>query len=343
MEHTLLHPMPASNRQILLKARPKGPVTGEHFETKTVPVRPLESGEVLVRTLYLSIDPTIRGWIERDTYLPAIEIGAVVRCAGAGVVVESKNPKFSPGDNVFALVGWQEYAIVSEKDSPNAIPAGIDLRDALSIFGVTGMTAYFGLNDIGRPKAGETVVVSGAAGATGSIVGQLAKAQGCRAVGIAGTDAKCAWLTKELGFDAAINYKTEDVAARLAAECPRGVDIYFDNVGGRILDHVLARISLRGRVVLCGAISQYEDLDNAYGPKNYVNLIARRGRMEGFIILDYVSRFMEGVMALGGLLAEGKLKHKTTVVDGLENAPAALRRLFTGDHDGKLLVKVADA
>jgi NADPH-dependent curcumin reductase CurA len=335
--------MPASNRQIVLKARPKGPVTREHFELKTAPVRALEPGEMLVRALYLSIDPTIRGWIERDTYLPAIEIGAVVRSAGVGVVVESKNPKFSPGDNVFTMVGWQEYAIVSDKDAPAAIPAGIDLRDALSVFGVTGMTAYFGLNDVGRPKAGETVVVSGAAGATGSIAGQLAKIQGCRVIGIAGAEAKCAWLTKELGFDAAINYKTEDVGARLTAECPKGIDVFFDNVGGRILDDVLARLALRGRVVLCGAISQYEDLDNAYGPKNYVNLIARRGRMEGFIILDYVSRFMEGVMAVGALLAEGKLKHKTTVVDGLENAPEALRRLFTGDHDGKLLVKVANA
>lgn len=335
--------MPASNRQIVLKARPKGPVTREHFELKAAPVRALEPGEMLVRALYLSIDPTIRGWIERDTYLPAIEIGAVVRSAGVGVVVESKNPKFSPGDNVFTMVGWQEYAIVSDKDNPAAIPAGIDLRDALSIFGVTGMTAYFGLNEVGRPKAGETVVVSGAAGATGSIAGQLAKIQGCRVIGIAGSEAKCAWLTKELGFDAAINYKTEDVGARLTVECPKGIDVFFDNVGGRILDDVLARLALRGRVVLCGAISQYEDLDNAYGPKNYVNLIARRGRMEGFIILDYVPRFMEGVMAVGALLAEGKLKHKTTVVDGLENAPEALRRLFTGDHDGKLLVKVANA
>ena len=335
--------MASSNRQIVLKARPKGPVTREHFELKTAPVRALEPGEVLVKVLYLSIDPTIRGWIERDTYLPAIEIGAVVRSAGAGVVLESKNPKFSPGDHVFTTVGWQEYVIVSDKDSPAAIPAGIDLRDALSVFGVTGMTAYFGLNDVGRPKAGETVVVSGAAGATGSVVGQLAKIQGCRVIGIAGSEAKCAWLTKELGFDAAINYKTEDVAARLTAECPKGIDVFFDNVGGRILDDVLARLAMRGRIVLCGAISQYEDLDNAYGPKNYVNLIARRGRMEGFIILDYLSRFMEGVMAVGALLAEGKLKHKTTVVDGLENAPEALRRLFTGDHDGKLLVKVANA
>jgi hypothetical protein len=334
--------MAITNRRIVLKNRPKGPVTRDNFETKAVPVGPLANGQVLVRNLYLSIDPTIRGWIERDTYLPAVEVGGVVRCAGAGVVVESKSAKFSPGDRIFSLVGWQEYATLDDKDIPGAIPQGIALTDALSIFGVTGMTAYFGLTELGAPKPGETVVVSGAAGATGSIVGQLAKAKGCRAIGIAGSAAKCAWLTDELGFDAAINYKTEDVGARLTATCPRGIDVFFDNVGGQILNEALARIALRARVVLCGAISQYEKMDEMFGPPNYVNLISRRGRMEGFIILDYQSRFMEGAMALGGLLAEGKLKHKTTVVDGLDNAPDALRRLFTGDHDGKLLVKIAD-
>ncbi|HEX4338388.1 MAG TPA: NADP-dependent oxidoreductase [Polyangiaceae bacterium] len=334
--------MATQNRQIVLKSRPKGPVTREHFESKTTPVPALEDGQFLVKNLYLSIDPTIRGWIERDTYLPAVEVGAVVRCAGAGVVVESKNAKYSPGDRVFGLLGWQEYTALGDVNAPNAIPAGIDLRDALSIFGVTGLTAYFGLTEIGMPKPGETVVVSGAAGATGSIVGQLAKAKGCRAVGIAGSAAKCAWLTGELGFDAAINYKTDDVGAALTAACPRGIDVFFDNVGGTILNDALARLAMRGRVVLCGAISQYENFDNVYGPPNYANLISRRGRMEGFIILDYGSRFMEGIMALGGLLAEGKLKHRTTVVDGLDAAPDALRRLFTGDHDGKLLVKIAE-
>lgn len=334
--------MTDSNRQITLRRRPEGAATPEDFELKTAPVPPLEDGQALVRTLYLSIDPTIRGWIERDTYLPAVEVGAVVRCAGAGVVVASKNARLSPGDRVFSLLGWQELAVIDDRDKPTPIPAGIDLRDALSVFGVTGMTAYFGLTEIGKPAAGETVVVSGAAGATGSIAGQLAKSKGCRVVGIAGTAAKCAWLTGELGFDAAINYRTEDVAARLAETCPKGVDVFFDNVGGQILNAVLARLALHGRVVLCGAISQYQDLSNAYGPPNYINLIARRGRMEGFIILDYVSRFMEGAMAIGGLLAEGKLKHKTTVLDGLEQAPIALQKLFTGDHDGKLLVKVAE-
>jgi NADPH-dependent curcumin reductase CurA len=334
--------MPETNRQIRLRSRPKGAVTRDNFDTGATALPELKDGQALVRSLYLSIDPTIRGWMERDTYLPAIEIGAVIRSAGAGVVVASKNPRLSPGDRVFTMLGWQEYAIVTDKDRPTAIPQGIDLRDALSVFGITGMTAYFGLNDIGKPQPGETVVVSGAAGATGSIVGQLAKNKGCRVVGLAGGPAKCAWLTGELGFDAAIDYRTEDVGKRLTETCPKGIDIFFDNVGGQILNQALARIALHGRVVLCGAISQYDKLDDAYGPPNYINLIGRRGRMEGFIILDYVDRFMEGAMAVGALLAEGKLKHKTTVVDGLDHAPEALLRLFSGDHDGKLLVKVSD-
>jgi NADPH-dependent curcumin reductase CurA len=335
--------MPDSNRQIVLLRRPKGPVTREDFALRSSKLAPLAEGEVLLKNLYLSIDPTIRGWIERDTYLPAIEIGAVIRSAGIGVVIESKSSKYSVGDHLFTMIGWQEYAVVKDADSPNVVPAGIDLRDALSIFGVTGMTAYFGLMDIGKPAPGETVLVSGAAGATGSVVGQLAKAHGCRAVGIAGSKEKCDWIKGELGFDAAINYKTEDVGARLRETCPKGIDVFFDNVGGTILNEALARLALRGRVVLCGAISQYENMENVYGPPNYANLISRRGRMEGFIILDYASRFMEGVMALGGLLAQGKIKHRTTVVEGLDNAPDALRRLFSGDHEGKLLVKVADA
>jgi len=338
----LSYGMPA-NRQILLRARPTGPVGPELFETKTTETPPVGEGEVLVRTLYLSIDPTIRGWIERDTYLPRIELGAVVRSAGAAVVVESRNPKFAVGDRVFAMPGWQEYAVLGERDRPTKIPPGIELRDALSVFGVTGMTAYFGLHDIGKPKPGETVVVSGAAGATGSIVGQLARAHGCRAVGIAGGPAKCKWLTEELGFDAAIDYKAEDVSKRLGEACPQGIDVFFDNVGGPILDAALARLALRGRVVLCGAISQYEDLSKAYAPKNYMNLISKRGRMEGFIILDYAARFAEGAMAVGALIAQGKLKHRTTVVDGLEHAPEALMRLFSGDHEGKLMVRVAES
>ncbi len=334
--------MPA-NRQLVLRHRPTGPVGPELFDSKVVETPAVGEGEALVKTLYLSIDPTIRGWIERDTYLPKIELGAVIRCAGVGVVVESRHPKLAAGDRVFGMLGWQEYAVVGDKDRPTKLPPGIAIPDALSVFGVTGMTAYFGLKDIGQPKAGETVVVSGAAGATGSIVGQLAKAWGCRVVGVAGGPVKCRWLTEELGFDAAIDYKTEDVQARLGALCPQGIDIYFDNVGGEILDAALARLALRGRVVLCGAISQYEDLAHAVGPKNYLALVSKRGRMEGFIILDYVARFVEGQMAIGQLIAQGKLKHRTTIVEGLDHAPDALMRLFRGDHDGKLMVRVAEA
>jgi NADPH-dependent curcumin reductase CurA len=332
--------MPEQNRRIVLKHRPQGMPTPDCFELSTVPVPPIRDGEMLVKNELLSIDPTIRGWIDRDTYLPAVEIGAVVRSAGAGTVIESKRNGFAAGDRVFSLVGWQEYVVLSAKDRPSPIPPGIDLADALSVFGVTGLTAYFGLTDIGKPKAGETIVVSGAAGATGSIVGQLGKSLGCRVVGIAGSKKKCDWLTGELGFDAAIDYKVDNVADKLRETCPDGVDVFFDNVGGTILNDVLARLAMRARVVLCGAISQYNDLQGAYGPPNYINLLSRRARMEGFIILDYGDRYMEGIMALGQLVATGKLKHKTTVVDGLDNAPVALQRLFTGDHDGKLLVKI---
>ncbi len=330
----------STNRQVRLRRRPEGMPVDDDFELTTTARPEPGPGQVVVKNLYLSIDPTIRGWIDRDTYLPAVKPGEVVRSAGVGEVVASNHDRHRVGDRVFGLVGWQDFALLDGKAPLNPIPPGIDPRDALGVFGVTGLTAYFGLTDIGKPVAGETVVVSGAAGATGSIVGQLAKVLGCRAVGIAGGATKCRYLTEELGLDAAIDYKAEDVAARLRATCPDGIHVFFDNVGGPILDAALAHLAMRARVVVCGAISQYNDLSAAYGPKNYVNLIARRARMEGFLVLDYADRFVEGVMRLAPLVAQGKLKHRSTVVEGLAQAPAALRRLFTGDHEGKLLVKV---
>ncbi len=329
------------NRQILLRERPTGAVADRHFELVETPMPEIGDGEALVRTLYLSIDPTIKGWIERDTYLPAVPVGDVVRSGGIGEVVESRSSAWQKGELVFGTVGWQEYSVAGPGAMALPVPKGIDPTDALSIFGITGMTAYFGMTDIGQPKEGETVVVSGAAGATGSVAGQIAKNLGCHVVGIAGTEAKCAWLTDELGFDAAIDYKREDVAARLRELCPKGVDVFFDNVGGPILDAVLAQLRLRARVVVCGAISQYDDFDDVYGPKNYINVISSRARMEGFVILDYLDRFGEGAAQLGQWLGEGRLKYRKTVVEGLENAPQALMRLFTGDHDGKMMVKVA--
>ena len=212
----------------------------------------------------------------------------------------------------------------------------------MSVLGMTGMTAYFGLLDVGRPVAGETVVVSGAAGATGSVVGQIAKIKGCRAIGIAGGAEKCRWLTEELGFDAAIDYKSEKVKARLKELCPDGIDVFFDNVGGDILDAALARLALRGRIVLCGGIANYNATEPPPGPKNYLNLVSRRGRMEGFLISDYAKRFGEAASALGGWVREGKIKYRVDVQQGFENAPATLRRLFEGRNEGKQLLRVAE-
>ena len=333
------------NRQWLLAQRPQGMIRAEDFTwVQDAPVPAPGEGEVLVRNLWLSCDPTQRGWMAGDTYLPAVKIGEVVRSFAVGEIVESKHPKFKPGQLVQGLFGWQDYACVKPGtlSAPAPVPHGIPVETAMSALGLTGITAYFGLLEVGRPKAGETVVVSGAAGATGSVVGQIAKIHGCRAIGIAGGAEKCRWLVDEYGFDAAIDYKQEDVRARLKELCPKGVDVFFDNVGGDILDAALARLAMRGRVVLCGAIARYNDAVQAPGPKNYLNLIVQRGRMEGFVVLDYMPRAAEAVGALSGWLKEGRLKDRVDVQQGLENAPAALARLFKGENRGKQLVRIAE-
>jgi NADPH-dependent curcumin reductase CurA len=330
------------NRQWLLARRPDGAIKDSDFDFVETDAPTPGEGQVLVRNLMLSCDPTQRGWIARDTYLPAVKIGEVVRSGGAGRIEASNHPDFKVGDLVSGLVGWQDYAVMNPKDRLNKLPPGAPLELALSALGLTGITAYFGLLDVGRPVAGETVVVSGAAGATGSVVGQIAKIKGCRVVGVAGGAEKCRWLTDEAGFDAAIDYKSENTAARLKALCPKGVDIFFDNVGGDILDAALARLALRGRVVLCGGIANYNATEPPPGPKNYLNLVVQRGRMEGFLVLDYMSRAGEAVGALMGWVREGKIKNKVDVQRGLENAPATLRRLFEGRNEGKQLLRVAD-
>jgi NADPH-dependent curcumin reductase len=297
----------------------------------------------LVKVKYLSIDPTIRTWMnDAPGYLPAIEIGAVVRGGGIGEVVETTSDRYKVGDLVFGMTGWQDYAVADEGvGAMQVIPAGIDPMAALSVFGVTGMTAYFGLIDVGRIEEGDSVVVSGAAGATGSVVGQVAKIKGAeKVVGIAGTEEKCRWIVDDLGFDAAVNYKTENVGAALRKACPGGIDLYFDNVGGEILDTCLGQMKLRGRVVLCGAISTYNETGPTKGPGNYRNLIVIRGRMEGFLILDYLEKFPEAQMAMAGWVAEGKIKHSEHLVEGLESAPEALNLLFTGGNTGKVIVRV---
>ena len=330
------------NRQWLLARRPDGAIKDSDFDFVETDTPTPGEGQVLVRNLMLSCDPTQRGWIARDTYLPAVKIGEVVRSGGAGRIEASNHPDFKVGDLVSGLVGWQDYAVMKPKDRLNKLPPGAPLELALSALGLTGITAYFGLLDVGRPVAGETVVVSGAAGATGSVVGQIAKIKGCRVVGVAGGAEKCRWLTDEAGFDAAIDYKSENAAARLKALCPKGVDIFFDNVGGDILDAALARLALRGRVVLCGGIANYNATEPPPGPKNYLNLVVQRGRMEGFLVLDYMSRASEAIAALMGWVREGKIKNKVDVQQGLENAPATLRRLFEGRNEGKQLLRVAE-
>jgi len=333
------------NRSWRLAARPQGMIKDSDFTWREDPVpEQLGQGEILVRTLYLSVDPTQRGWMEMDTYMPAVGIGEVMRAGGVGRVVRSNAPAFAPGDLVSGLVGWQDYAVMGPTGfvAPFKLPPGVPPTMALSALGLTGLTAYFGLLEIGKPKETETVVVSGAAGATGMIVGQIAKIKGCRAIGIAGGPDKCSFLTQELGYDAAIDYKSEDVAARLRELCPKGIDVYFDNVGGDILEAALGNLAMHARVVLCGAISGYNDMRNTRGPRNYMNLLIQRSRMEGFIVTDFAAKFGDAVRELATWAAAGRIKDRVDVVEGLEQAPAALRRLFTGANVGKQLVKVAD-
>lgn len=332
------------NRQWLLIKRPEGPLDEACFEWSEAPTPEPGDGEFLVRNLWLSFDPTQRGWMTRDTYVPKIPLGEVMRAASVGQVVESNHPKFAVGDLVQGAYGWQDYAVTDGGGLMPArkLPPGTPPNLALSLYGITGLTAYFGVLDIGKPREGETFVVSGAAGATGSVAGMIAKTQGCRVIGIAGGPVKCDWLVKDARFDAAIDYKSEDVGARLSELCPKGVDVYFDNVGGEILNEVLARIARRARIVLCGAISRYELEDWGHGPGNYFNLIIQHGRMEGFIVLEYAARFPDAIAQLAKWQAEGRVIQREDVADGLENAPRTLQRLFTGANFGKQLLRIAD-
>jgi hypothetical protein len=335
--------MPERNRRLVLAQRPTGTVDADTVRVQQEDAAEPAEGEALLRNRFISIDPTIRTWMDDvPGYLPPIGIGEVIRSAGVAEVVRSRSPRYREGSLVFGMTGWQDYVIADEAErGMQALPDGIDPSAALSVFGTTGMTAYFGLLEVGRLTEGDTVVVSGAAGATGSTVGQIARVKGAgRVVGLAGSPEKCAWLVDELGFDAAINYKTDNVARQLREACPDGIDLYFDNVGGELLDICLAQLALRGRVVLCGAISSYNARDQVVGPRNYRNLIPRRGRMEGFIILDYIPRFAEGQAEMGSWVAEGKIKYRIHLVEGLEHAPDALNLLFTGGNTGKVIVQV---
>ena len=330
------------NRQWRLTARPVGTFKESDFEWAEEPVQALKEGELLVHTQYLSLDPTNRGWAnEVDTYLPAVKLGDVMRGGAIGVVEESRNPNFKAGDLVSGLLGWQEYA-VTDGTGLTKLPdnPAIPLTAYMGLFGHIGLTAYYGLLDIGKPKAGETLVVSAAAGAVGSLVGQIGKIIGCRVAGIAGSDEKCQWLTEELGFDVAINYKKENVLEALKRACPNGIDVCFENVGGEILDAVLALLNIGARISLCGLISQYNATERVPGPYNLAMLIVKRSRIEGFLVTDYMDRAQEAMTQLGRWLMEGKIKYRVDVVEGLEQAPRAVNKLFDGSNQGKLVVKV---
>jgi NADPH-dependent curcumin reductase len=334
--------MTDQNRRLVLAQRPTGLVDESTLTLETSPVPEAGEGEALIRVRYLSIDPTIRTWMDEvDGYLPPIGIGDVIRSGGIGEVVHSNSDRHRNGDLVFGMVGWQDYAIAGSGNDMQTLPEGIDLLAAINVFGVTGMTAYFGLLDVGKLAEGDIVVVSGAAGATGSSVGQIAKAKGAgKVIGIAGGTDKCTFVVEQLGFDAAIDYKAGSITRRLQEEAPKGIDLYFDNVGGEILNAALGNLAMHGRVVLCGAIASYNDAGPPQGPSNYINLLIRRGRMEGFIILDYAQRFAEAQSDVLTWMLEGKLKHFEHVVEGLEHAPDALNLLFSGGNTGKVVVKV---
>ena len=329
----------------MLARRPDGEVSADCFEATESEVPALAEGEALLQVRYLGIDPTIRGWLdERGNYMPGVAIGECVRSNGVGVVVETNNPDEYPLGRAFMhLTGWQEYCIVQSNPFPpiTMLPEGVVLTDVLGVLGHIGITAYVGVLEVARPEPGQTFLVSAAASGVGSIAGQIAKMQGARVLGIAGTPAKCAWVVDELGFDACIDYKTEDVAARLRELAPDGVDIFFDNVGGRLLDTVLRRIAMHARVVLCGDISTY-DVDTPPRPLHNIRyLMGKRARMEGFNTLDHWDHYHEAAAQLAAWKAAGDLKFREHVLDGLDRAPEALVRLFAGDHLGKLVVKVA--
>ncbi|MGC2486525.1 MAG: NADP-dependent oxidoreductase [Acidimicrobiales bacterium] len=333
------------NRQILLAERPHGDLSESTTTLVTTPRPECGEGEALIKVAMLSIDPTIRTWMDdAPGYLPPIQLGDVIRGSGVGVVVESKNDHYKVGDFVFGMTGWQEWVLATNESRFSVIPSGLglglDLATVMNVLGVTGITGYFGMTDVGQVKDGDVVVVSGAAGATGSVAGQIAKARGARVIGIAGGAQKCAEVVDAYGFDECLDYREDHLRTRLRETCLKGVDLYFDNVGGEILDAVLTNLALHARVVLCGAISQYNVKGPRRGIENTSMLIVRRARMEGFLVLDYEKRFAEAQGALATMVLSGELKHHEHVVLGLERAPEALGLLFSGGNHGKTLVAV---
>jgi NADPH-dependent curcumin reductase CurA len=333
--------MALTNHKFLLAARPVGMPKPSDWTFTEEPAREPKEGELLVKLLYISLDPAMRMWVnESRSYLPPVGIGEVMRGLGLGIVTASRNPSFAVGDHVSGSFGVQEYAITDGRGIRKVDAKIAPLPKYLSVLGMPGMTAYFGLLDTGQPKPGEMVVVSAAAGAVGSIVGQIAKIKDCRVVGIAGGAEKCHHISHELGLDAAIDYKSENVKQSLREHCPEGIDVYFDNVGGAILEAVLAQIKLHARIVICGAISQYCNTGPVTGPGNYLSLLSNRATMKGMLVLDYIDRYPQAGAEMANWMAAGRLKSREDIVEGLETFPETLLKLFKGENTGKLMLKV---
>jgi len=343
----------SKNTQVLFASRPQGAPTAANFRIVETPIPEPGPGEMLLRTVYLGLDPVIRLRMNEGSYWPAFEIGKPLGARTVCVVVKSNNTGFDPGDLLVMQGIWADYMISDGKAAVSAVntqaanlpkidPSRGSITAPLHILGITGFTAYVGLIEIGQPKHGETVVVSGASGAVGSVAGQMAKLKGCRVVGIAGGARKCDFVTNELGLDHAVDYKRSDFAAALKAACPNGVDIYFDNVGGDILDDVLARLARGARIIICGAISQYNNTTPVQGPKNYLSLLVNRARMEGMVVFDYADRYHVAIAEMAAYLKDGRMKSREDVVEGIDTFPEALTRLFTGENFGKLVLKVSD-
>ena len=330
-----------ANRQILLIETPKGKLGTEHFRLNEAPLPVAKEGEALLRIRYISLDAANRAWMQGATYRSAVEAGTVMAGGAVAEVLESKSPNLKPGDLVFGDTGWQEYAAVKARYLTK-LPKLEPVTHLLSVFGIAGLTAYFGLLKCGRPKAGETVVVSAAAGSVGSLVGQIARIKGCSAIGIAGGQAKCDWVTSVLGFDAAVDYKSGGFFKALKAAAPKGIDVYFDNVGGDVLEACLFQMNLHGRIACCGAVSQYDGVPSAHGPRGIPGLIVvKRLNMQGFVVMDFDAEREQALADLQSWVKSGKLKVQEDIIDGLENTPRALVGLLAGDNRGKRMVKVA--
>lgn len=335
--------IPASHRRIVLASRPQGMVSLENFRLEEVPVPEPGPGQILVRQVYQSLDPYMRGRMnDGPSYAPPVQIGEVMEAGGVGEVVASQHPDYKVGEIVEGRLGWQEYCVPGYERLRKVDTSLAPISTANGVLGMPGMTAYFGFLDVGQPRVGDTVVVSAASGAVGAVVGQIARIMGCRVVGIVGSQAKADYIVQELGFHAAINYHTDDLMQALGRECPRGIDVYFENVGGKIWDAVVEHLAIGARVAVCGRIAEYNVTEPELVPRNLRFFIPKRVRMQGFLVFDFNHRYPEGLARMAQWIQSGEMKYKEDVVEGLENAPAAFLKLFSGENFGKLLVKVGE-